>query len=173
MTKSILQFTLLFIVLILAQVLVFNRIYLFDTAFPLAFIYFIIKLPVTLGSISVMTLSFALGLTVDIFSDTAGMNALACTILAAVRTPILRLYVPREEDLTNPEPSIKSLGVSAFTKYALSISLAYCLLFFFIESFTIAHFTRLITRALGSSILTFIIILCIDYLTNQRSEKRL
>ena len=172
MAKSILQFTLLFLVLVLAQVLVFNRLYLFNIAIPLAFIYFIMRLPVTMSLMWVLTLSFCTGLSVDIFSDTLGMNALACTLLAPLRLPILRLYFPREEDLTTPEPCMKSLGVAAFMKYAISISLIYCTLFFTIESFTFFNIGNLILRIIGSSILTFIFIMCIDRL-NQRSEKRL
>lgn len=164
MAKTVLQFTLLFIALVLAQVLVFNRLYLFETALPLAFIYFIMRLPVTLGSIGIMTLSFLLGLTIDIFSDTAGMNALACTILAALRLPILRLYFPREEDLTDPEPSMRSLGAAVYMKYAMSISLIYCILYFTIEAFSLFNPLSLILRIAGSAIFTFIIIMCIDSL---------
>lgn len=173
MAKSILQFSILFVVLVLAQVLVFNRLYLFDTALPLAFIYFIMRLPVTMGLIGVMSLSFFLGLTIDIFSDTAGMNALACTILAPLRLPVLRLYFPREEDLTNSEPSMRSLGAAVYMKYAISISLLYCILFFVIEAFSLFDPVRLVMRIAGSTILTFIVIMCIDSLMNQRSEKRL
>lgn len=164
---------LLFVILIPLQVLVFNRIYLFNTALPLAFIYFIMRLPVTMGAIGVMTLSFFTGLTVDIFSDTMGMNALACTILAVLRLPALRLYFPREEDLTNPEPSMRSLGVATYMKYAITVSLIYCTLFFTIEAFSFFNIWHLILRIVGSTLLTFIVIICIDSLTNRRSEERL
>ncbi|MCM1450411.1 MAG: hypothetical protein NC082_08715 [Clostridiales bacterium] len=173
MAKTVLQFILLFIMLVLAQVLVFNRLYLFETALPLAFIYFIMRLPVTLSSIAVMSLSFLLGLTVDIFSDTPGMNALSCTLLAVCRIPVLRLYFPREEDLTNPEPSMLSLGATVFMKYALSISIIYCIFFFTIEAFSMFNMMRLMMRIIGSSLFTFIVVMCIDTLMNQRSEKRL
>lgn len=173
MAKSVIQFALLFVALVLAQVLVFNRLYLFDTAIPLAFIYFIMRLPVTMSAIGVMTLSFLLGLSIDIFSDTAGMNALACTVLSVLRLPVLRLYFPREDDLTNPEPSMRSLGAGIYMKYALSMSLLYCILFFTIEAFSLFNPVRLILRIAGSTLLTFIVIMCLDSLMNQRSEKRL
>ncbi len=173
MAKTVIQFILLFIVLVLAQVLIFNHLFLFNTALPLAFIYFIMRLPISLSAISVMSVSFLLGLTIDIFSDTPGMNALACTILAVTRMPVLHLYAPREEDVNNLEPSIKSLGIATYTKYALSISLIYCTIFFLIESFSFFNPMRLVLRILGSTILTFIFIMCIDCLTTQRREKRL
>ena len=98
MAKEILKYLLLFVVLVVAQVVVFNHLCLFNVAVPLVFIYFIVKLPVNLSVNWAMAVSFLLGLMVDIFSNTQGMNALACTVLAAIRLPMLRLYFPREED---------------------------------------------------------------------------
>lgn len=164
MAKTTLHFTLLFLVLVAAQVIVFNHLCLFNVAVPMVFIYFLLRLPITLGSITVMTLGFLLGLTVDIFSDTAGMNALACTILAAIRMPLLHLYFPREEDLSSPEPSIRSLGMSVYLKYALTFTLIYCTIFFTLESFTFFSPERLFARIIGSTALTFILIICIDSL---------
>lgn len=111
MSKTTLQFLLLGLILVLAQVIVFNHICLFNVAVPMVFIYLIFRLPITLSQNWTLTISFFLGLIVDIFSDTYGMNAVACTVVAMLRRPVLRLYVPREEDLTRPEPSMLSLGV--------------------------------------------------------------
>ena len=109
MTKSTIQLTVLTIVLILAQGIVFNHICLFGVAVPLVFIYALLKLPVTLTVNWVLTICFAIGLSVDIFSDTYGMNALACTLLAMCRRPVLRLYMPRGEEPADPVPSSASI----------------------------------------------------------------
>lgn len=173
MSKTILQFFLLFIAMLLAQVIVFNHIVLFNVAMPVIFIYFIIRLPITLSVNWVMTLSFLLGLSVDIFSDTQGMNALACTILAVLRHPILRLYFPREDDLTIPEPSIRSLGMGIYIKYMFSMVLVYCILIFLIEAFTFFNPLQLVLRIVCSTILSSLLLLGIDSLTLSRREKRL
>jgi len=168
MAKEILRFALLFIVLVLCQVVVFNHICLFGVAIPLVFVYFLIKLPVTLGINWVMTVAFLMGLTVDIFSNTQGMNALACTIVSVLRLPALRLYVPRQDDLANPEPSVRSLGASVFMKYAISVVTLYCALFFMIEAFTFFDALQLLLRIVCSSILTFVIILAFEGFTASR-----
>ena len=82
MAKTFLSFLLLFVVLVLAQVTIFNHIWLFGMAMPLVFIYFIISLPVTTPVNWTLTLGFLIGLSVDVFSNTAGLNALSCTILS-------------------------------------------------------------------------------------------
>lgn len=173
MTKTILKFTLLFVVLIITQVIVFNHLVLLGVAVPFVFIYAILKLPVSLNVNWVMTLAFILGLSVDIFSDTIGMNSLACTVFAVLRLPVIRLYFPREEDMTDPEPSLQSLGPSIYMKYLATMSLLYSILFFIIEAMTFFNFTRLILCMIGSAALTFVFILAIDSLTSKKREKRL
>ncbi len=168
-----LQFILLGFILVLAQVIVFNHICLFNVAVPLVFIYLLVRLPITLSVNWMLTIGFFLGLTVDIFSDTYGMNTLACTIEAMMRKPILRLYVPREEDLTRPEPSMYSLGTATYLKYLLTLTLLYCSLIFLIEAFTLFNPVRLLLRIVFSTILSMALMIGIDSFMTPQSEKRL
>lgn len=168
MAKEALKFAIMFIMLTLVQVVVFNHICLFGLAIPLVFIYFIIKLPLTLGVNWVMTLSFLMGITVDILSNTQGMNALACTILAVTRGPVLHLYVPRQEAISNPEISCHTLGTSVFMKYALTLCAIYCTIFFIIESLTFFDPVRLALKIVSSTLLTFVIILAFDSFASSR-----
>ena len=173
MTKTALQHIALFIILVFVQVVVFNHICLFGCAVPLVFIYFIMQLSTSLSTNWVLTFSFLMGMTIDIFSDTQGMNALACTLLGALRRPVLHLYFPREDEMPNPVPSMRSLGMSTYLKYVFSLSLIYCTLFFLIEAFSLFNPGRLILKILSSTALTFVIIVAIDSLTSRRREKRL
>ena len=173
MSKTVLQFILLGFILVLAQVIVFNHICLFNVAVPLVFIYLLVRLPITLSVNWMLTIGFFLGLIVDIFSDTYGMNTLACTIEARMRKPILRLYVPREEDLTRPEPSMYSLGTATYLKYLLTLTLLYCSLIFLIEAFTFFNPVRLLLRIVFSTILSMALMIGIDSFMTPQSEKRL
>lgn len=173
MSKTVLKFILLGFILVFAQVLVFNHICLFNVAVPLIFIYVLLRLPITLSVNQLLTIGFFLGLIVDIFSDTYGMNTVACTILVMCRKPILRLYVPREEDMSRPEPSMYSLGTATYMKYLLTMTLLYCTLIFLIESFTFFNPIRLLLRIVFSTILSMAIMVGIDSFMTPRSEKRL
>ncbi|MCC8070449.1 MAG: rod shape-determining protein MreD [Bacteroidales bacterium] len=169
MTKLALQFILLTLILVLAQVIVFNHVCLFNVAVPFAFIYILLRLPVTLSINWVLTIGFFLGLVVDIFSDTQGMNALACTILAALRRSALRLYFPREEDLTDPCPSIHSLGFGIYLKYAVTATLIFCILIFLIASFSLFNPLMLLLRIVCSTLLTTLLLICIDIITPNKA----
>lgn len=173
MSKTVLQFILLGFILVLAQVMVFNHICLFNVAVPMVFIYLLVRLPITLSVNWMLTIGFFLGLTVDIFSDTYGMNTLACTVEAMMRKPILRLYVPREEDLTRPEPSMYSLGTATYLKYLLTMTLLYCSLIFLIEAFTFFNPVKLLLRIVFSTILSMALMVGIDSFMTPQSEKRL
>ena len=98
MNKSIFQTLALFVLLAIVQVLVCNNISILNFATPFVFIYVIVRLPLTLHRNWVMIIGFLAGLIIDIFGDTAGMNALACTILGAVRETGVKLYVNRRRD---------------------------------------------------------------------------
>lgn len=173
MTKTSLQLIGITLILIIAQVVVFNHVCLFGVAVPFAFLYVLLRLPVSLSQNWSLTIGFFLGIIIDIFSDTQGMNALACTIAIAVRRPVLRLYFPREDELSDPCPSISSLGLPTYTKYALTMSAIYCTLIFIIEAFTFFNILALLLRITTSTLVTTLLLVGIDSLTLRRNEKRL
>ena len=72
MTKTIVQFILLFLALMVLQ-LVCNKIILFNVAMPVVFIYLILRLPVNLHTGWVLTIAFVTGLVIDIFNNTPGI----------------------------------------------------------------------------------------------------
>lgn len=80
MSKTLVNILLSILLLVPVQAIIFNNLILFNVAVPLVFIYVIISLPVTLGTNISLTLAFITGLAVDIFGDTQGVNALACTL---------------------------------------------------------------------------------------------
>lgn len=173
MSKAIFNYIILYIILILTQVIICNNICLFNIATPIIFIYLIIRLPLTLNINIVLTISFFTGLLIDIFSNTQGMHALSCTIVAFIRKSILRLYVPRDEDITDGIVSIKTIGANQYFKYLITIILLYCTIVFIIESCSFFNLLRLITQIITNTILSFVIIIGIDHIANKRREKRL
>ncbi len=173
MGRTLTHFILLSIILVVIQVVLCNNICLFNVAIPIVFIYVIIHLPISLNTNWVLTIAFFLGLTVDVFSDTQGINALACTLIAFMRRTILKLYFPRGGDLSESEPSSKTMGTNAYMKYMLTMVLVYCILVFIIESFSFFNLVQLCMRIIASTVLSFAVIWGIDRLTTSRREKRL
>lgn len=158
------RYLLLFIVLVLAQVLICNNILLFGVAVPFVFIYFILSLPLNMSLNLVLVLSFALGFFIDIFSDTLGLNSLACIILAVLRRPMFYAYMPREDKMVNLIPCIASMGWENYLKYAVTLSTLFCLVVFGIEFFSFESFGRIIVMALSSMVFTAVLLITADSL---------
>lgn len=159
----------LFVVLILFQVLLFNRIALFGVAVPILYIYFLIKLPVGRNRFYVIILSFLMGLIIDVFLNTPGINAAAVTIVATFRSNILNLFYSKIET-ENHTPAIHSF-TSAFIKYTIAMVLLHQTLLFLIEAVTLFNLFDTLIRIGASSLLTVIIIFAIDALSIKKIKR--
>lgn len=150
-----------FVALVLLQVLVLNHVHFLGYATPYLYIYLILKFNTGMSRNELMLWAFFLGLMVDIFSDTPGMNAAACVLLAFVRPAILRLFSSRDmsEDI---EPSFKSLGINPFVKYVITGILLYTIALLLIESFSFFSLPVLLLRIISSALLTVLCILAIE-----------
>lgn len=164
MNKSVFSYILLFIILVIVQALLMNHIVLFSSAVCLIFIYFLVKLPINLSTNLVLTLGFLIGLTVDILSDTPGLNALCCTVLASLKRPVFFAYEQHDDKNRNVAPSIGTMGFFNFSKYVFSMAAIYCLLAFFVEFIEFTDVVGILIKAGASTLFTFIVMLAIDSL---------
>lgn len=151
------------------QALIFNNIVLFHVAVPIVFIYFLIRLPINLKLPYVFTLAFFLGLITDIFADTPGVNALACTLIAALRVPIYYAYMEKDDVTSRLTPCVSTMGMPAYIKYLLTFVVVYCLLAFTIEFFSFADVKGIVILSAASAIFTFVILLAVDCLIPVKS----
>lgn len=164
MTKFAIRYTLMFVLLVVAQAVVFNHLILFGVAVPLVFLYLITSLPVTIGTNLSTLLGFLAGLSVDMFSDTPGLNALCCTVLAFIRKPVFHLYMSYDDDLAGNSPGSSTMGAPAFMKYILTMVMIYCVMMFTIEAFQLFNPELLIARILASTAYTFLLLYALDCL---------
>lgn len=160
MTNNWLKQLVLFIVLILLQVLVFNHISFMGYATPYLYIYFIIKMPIGTNRNLLMLLAFALGFIIDIFNNTPGQNAAATVFAAFVCRPIQELFFARE-DFDHFIPNLTTLG-GAFMKYASTIVLIHHAILISISYFSYFNLPIIILRIISSALLTSIIIFALE-----------
>lgn len=110
----------------------------------------------------VLTISFLMGFIIDVFSDTPGVNALSCTVLAMLRRPVFKLYTGGDEAFDEVLPCISSLGPAMYAKYMISCTLLYCLLCFSLIYFTFIAFGGLLLKVLASTVLSAALLMGID-----------
>jgi rod shape-determining protein MreD len=163
MINSILRFGLLFIILILLQVLLFNNIQFSGYVNPYVYLMFIILLPVEIPSWILLLLSFATGLVVDLFSGSPGMHCSATLLAGFVRPYILAVVSPRDGYEGRSEPSMINYGFRWFLTYTLLIVLVHHTALFYLEVFRFTDFFRTLLRVLLSSLFTVIFIMFIEF----------
>ena len=165
---SVAYYILLAIVLILMQVTILSNVALWGVATPFLFLYFIMKLPVSMSPNKVMTIAFLVGLTIDIFFSTPGVYALSSVITAFMRKPYITLVLQHEDDYGTMYPSTKSLGLAPFTVYALITSFTFCLAVFIIQSFSLYNTLYLILKIVTSTIFTYAIVMAAEYILKDK-----
>ena len=79
-----------FILLLAAQVVVFNNFNFLGYINPYPYILFIILYPVNSNKTGLLVASFLLGLAVDMFCNSGGVHAAACLVLAFIRPSIFK-----------------------------------------------------------------------------------
>ncbi len=168
MYRQIITYILLFVVLVLVQVTILDHVMLFSVAAPVVYIYFIIRMRMSMGVNRLMTSAFFMGLLVDIFADTPGMNSLACIVLAVAKRPILMAYCPRDDQFNEIIPTLASLGIWTYTKYLLSMVAVFCIVYFSTEFFSAARLADVLVRTAASTLLSFVLILGLDAMVKIR-----
>ena len=158
MSTNWLRYSLFFFLLVILQLCILNKIHLFGFATPLFYIYFILKLPADMRRNSLLLTAFLLGLIIDFFSYTLGLNALACTIVGFSRHYVLNAFAPKDM-VSSFAPSVETFGFYLFMRYAAVLVVIHHVVFFVIESFSFFDLLTLVLRIIGSSILTLLLTL--------------
>ncbi|MGL5957991.1 MAG: rod shape-determining protein MreD [Phocaeicola sp.] len=147
-----------FIGLLFLQVLILNSLHIGGYGTPYFFIYFILKQNSGMGRNSLMLWAFLLGLGVDVFGNTPGIHAAALTVLAFIRPYLLKMRVQRED---NEEfvPSLSSMGVWGYTRYATISTLFFVTVLLCMDTFSFANKEWLLLR-IGAGVLSTLLSLC-------------
>jgi rod shape-determining protein MreD len=157
-----------FVVLILAQVLVFNNINFLGNINPYPYILFILLFPINNNRTLFIFLSFMLGLFVDLFSDSGGIHAAACVTIAFIRPPVLKfafgmIYEHQTIKFNNTEFSNRIV-------YFSILLVIHHLIMFLLEIFNISNIIFVLQKTLFSSIFTILICALISILFSNKQR---
>jgi rod shape-determining protein MreD len=163
MINSILRFGLIFIILMLLQVILFNNIQFSGYINPYIYILFILLLPVEIPSWVLLLLSFSTGIVMDFFSGTPGMHSSSTVLAGFTRPYILRIVSPRDGYEPRSEPSMLTYGFRWFLIYTLLMVLVHHTALFYLEVFRFTDFFRTLLRVLLSTLFTVTFIALIEF----------
>ena len=156
--------------LVLLQVLFLNRINLFGYVTPLFYIWMIVRFDSSMSRTSILLWAFFLGLSIDTFSGTPGLNAAAATLVAMFQPGIVKLFVPldRHDVLL---PCSASMGGRQFAGYLLLITVLHHTVYFILLSIPLRDWTVLVLKVVFSTLLTFLFMLVAESVTGRSVPK--
>lgn len=151
-----------FILLLAVQIAIFNNMNFLGYIIPLPYILFIILYPVNGNRSGLLLASFLLGITMDLFSNSGGIHATACLVLAYARPTIFKFsfgvsyeyQTIKLNDVLTPE---------RFSFIMMSVIIHHITLFI-LEAFQVSFFWDILLRTVLSTVFTIISCIIIIYL---------
>ena len=141
--------------LLALQIFVLNRIRLFGEYTPVLYPVFVMFYPFFRNKFHFLFLSFIIGLGIDAFLGTWGINAFATVSLAYFRLLIFRTSTDTSTDFF----SFQSLQWSQFLLFLFSSIFLHQLLVHYIEFFKFSKIFEILFNVLVTSVISFIFII--------------
>jgi rod shape-determining protein MreD len=148
--------------LLTAQIVIFNNIDLFGYINPFPYILFVILYPVNGNKPMLIISSFLLGITMDLFSNSGGVHAASCLILAYARPYLFKFsfglsyeyQTVRINDVLTPE---------RFSFLLLAVIVHHFTLFI-LEVFQLSSLWDILLRTILGTLFTLLICIVLIYL---------
>lgn len=167
MNKSI-YIGFLFFSLLFLQVFVLNNILLFGYINPYLYVAFVFFYPLKKERFTFLSLSFLLGLSIDFFSDSGGINAFALLFTAYVRLFFIRLIFKKlEQDFLLFR--LRSEPFGKVFNYVIILIIIHHFILFSLTNFSFQNFSNILVNTLLSSIFTSVLFFLGTYII--RSKK--
>ncbi len=144
-----------FILLLLAQVLLFSKLNLLGYLNPMVYVLFFYWYPLRVNRSLFMVVSFLLGFLIDIFLDTMAINAFASLTVAYLRPLLLRVIYGNNHDFQTFNYGNTTLlqRISFLT----ALVLIHHSIFFTIEILSFSHFGLILRKVVLNGVLTIFI----------------
>jgi len=160
--------TVRFVVLILLQVLLFSNINFLGYINPYIYILFIILYPVKNNRILFLFISFLIGLIIDIFMDSGGINATAALVVAFIRPAVLKFSFGAVYE--HQALKFNNIDFGQRLTYITILTFIHHFTYFLFEIFNISKIILVLQNTLFSSIFTITLCILITSIFSTKSK---
>jgi hypothetical protein len=158
--------------LLLLQVFILNAIEPGVGIYLMAYPLFIAILPFSYGVITVLSVSFLIGLCVDLFSNTFGLHASAAVAMGMARPLLYKYFAPRDGYDVLRQPNLLDMGIRWHLLTFGSLLFVHHFWFFTLESFRWDNIPGAFMKTLFSGSLSIVLCLIIQYLFFKKEKAR-
>ncbi|AWA29608.1 rod shape-determining protein MreD [Flavobacterium magnum] len=151
-----------FVLLLAAQVLIFNNMQFLGYINPYPYVLFLILYPVNGNRYGLLLSAFALGILLDSFLNSGGVHTTACITLAYFRPAFFKFSFGVSYEYQTIKINDR-LTPERFSFIAISVLLHHVILFI-LETFRFSFFFEILFRTIFSSIFTILLCIIIIYI---------
>ena len=168
MNRTFIEQGLRFVVLVLVQVAILNNINFFGYINPYLYVLFIALFPIGNSRMTLIFVSFIIGLTIDIFSDSGGVHAAASVFIGYARPLFLKTAfgMTYEHQTVKIQQSVLAQRLVYFT----FLVLVHHIILFSLEIFSISKIILVLQKTLFSSIFTILMCILITIIFSRKTK---
>lgn len=155
---DLLKNTARFILLVLIQIVLINKIEITVFLSPMIVVFFIVALPLSTPNWVLLVSAFLIGIFVDFFMNTPGISSFAMVMVAFIRPFVLRVNQPRDGYQVGDRPAVRDLGWQWYLKYSTILVFVFHLVYFVILGFGQDNILVMIWKTILSSLFVVLLV---------------
>src|SRR6476619_4817974 len=140
---------------------------------PYLYFLFILWLPFSISRIGMLLIGFVTGLTLDYFTQTPGLHAAACVLIAYARPFIIAVLIPKDTTEFNyREPSPRGMGWAPYMVYVLVMTLLHHTYLVLLEWLDFGTFLDFLIKVLATTGISLLLIFTVELLFPRKIKFR-
>lgn len=162
------------LIFVLVQVYVLNKIpHLHRFIIPYLYFLFVLWLPFSMTRLSLMLTAFGTGLFLDYFTNTPGLHAAACVLIAYIRPFLIGVLIPKDTTEFNyREPSPRAMGWAPYMLYVFLLTLIHHFYLHFLELLHFGTIVDFLLKVLATTAISMLLIVTVELLFPRKLKYR-
>jgi len=140
---------------------------------PYIYYLFILWLPFYIPRFWLLVIGFLTGLSLDYFTQTPGLHAAACVLIAYIRPFIINILLPKDTSEFNyREPSPRTMGWTPYAVYVLILTLFHHSYMLLLEWLSFGDFITFVVKLIATTGISFLLIFTTELLFPRKMRYR-
>lgn len=140
---------------------------------PYLYFLFLLWLPFRIPRMALTLIGFGFGFVLDGFTNTPGLHAACCTLVAYLRPFLINVLMPKDTaEIGHSEPSARSMGLFPYSVYTAILTFLHHLLLVFLEWLQFGDFRYFVFKVLATTLVSLLLIAVTEMLFLRKARFR-
>jgi hypothetical protein len=172
--SSILKNIIRFAIFIIVQVYLLNKLpALHQFVIPYLYFLFILWLPFSVSRAGLLFIGFITGMTLDAFTNSPGLHAAPCVLIAYLRPFVISILTPKDSnDFNYSEPSPRAMGWTPYLVYVLVLTVFHHGYLVLLEWLSFGSFLQFVIKVFATTAISMLLVILTELLFPRRLKFR-